>query len=384
MITGARPILFLGANTPWVYSLAQALSALAPTTAVRMHDWANWRRLKPQWPETTSAVRRVSVVMPQGYAGTLEPVFRPLMRAIVGHERSRLLRATRCEPVLICPYPYLAPWTRSVRTENLVYYNLDEYPFYEPVRAQRVLRQEAELVARARLTVCLSMHQVQTLHFRNPASAAQIRHLPLGVADQFLNPSPDAPPLPATVGYIGNLSDRVDWMFVSDVANHLPDVRFHIVGSLGEETGAPWQRLRARALSLPNVVFEGSVPQDEVRHHYWRYSVNWMPYDQTHGFNIASCPTKIMDALASGRPFLSTDIPEVRHYPDRIRIVSSADEATVALRSILSHCSAHDAAGQVAFASTHTWRHRALQFLTLLNNADRPLQQDSNIKVAGR
>jgi teichuronic acid biosynthesis glycosyltransferase TuaH len=362
-----RPVLVLAANAPWVYALAQCLADHTPVTALRLHDLANHRRLKPQWPETASAVNRVSIVMPQGHAGTLEPLFRPLMRALVAGEQRRLRRMTGSDPVVVAPYPYLAPWVRGVPRDRLVYYNLDEYPFYEPARKQRILQQESELVARAALTVCLSVHQVKTLQARNSMHADRIRHFPLGVLEDFLNPEPERPPLPGSVGYVGNLSDRVDWKFVAAVAGLMPDATFHIVGRVDSEPdGAGWRATRKKALAMPNVVYEGEVPQAQVREHYWRYAVNWMPYDTRHGFNIASCPTKIMDALAGGRPFVSTDIPEVRLYPDRIHVVAGPEAAAERLRALLSGAISHNARAQVAFAEGQTWPVRALQFLELV------------------
>jgi glycosyltransferase involved in cell wall biosynthesis len=363
-----RPVLVLAANAPWVYALAQCLADHTPVTALRLYDRANYRRLKPQWPETASAVNRVSIVMPKGYAGTLEPLFRPVMRALVAREQLRLRRMIGFDPVVVAPYPYLAPWVRGVPRDRLVYYNLDEYPLYESARTQRILRQESELVARAGLTICLSGHQVKTLQARNPTHADRIRHFPLGVIEDFLNPEPQRPPLPGSVGYVGNLSDRVDWDFVTAVAGLMSDAKFHVVGRLDPRAdGLGWRAARKRALAMPNVVYEGEVPQADVREHYWRYAVNWMPYDTNHGFNIASCPTKIMDALAGGRPFVATDIPEVRLYPDRIYVAVSPETAAEHLRALLSGAIAHDACDQVAFAEANTWPIRALQFLDLLS-----------------
>ena len=374
MKSKTKSILVLSANTPWVYALAQSLAAHAPVTAVRMYDLANYRRLKPRWPESESAVRRVTITLPQGYAGTLEWMFRPLMRAILVYEHSHLRKLSSSSPFVVCPYPYLAPWVRSVPANRLIYYNLDEYPFYEPTRANRILRLERELIERAVLTVCLSVHQVRTLRERNPAHAFRIQHFPLGVMETFLNSSPDAPPIPNTIGYIGNLTNRVDWVLVRTVAEHMSETKFHFVGRLDEGPVGPvngdWLHTRCRALALQNVVYEGAVPQAEVCEHYRRYAINWMPYDTTHGFNVACCPTKIMDALASGRPFLSTDIPEVRLYPDRIEIVRTADEAASILRSLLKGDYRHNPFEQVAFAAKQTWPHRALRFLDLIEDAD--------------
>lgn len=369
-----RAFLFLSANTPWVYALAEALSAHDAVTAIRFFDWANYRRLKPQWPEQSSAVRRLMVTLPPGYAGSVEPVFRPYVGAIVGRERARLRRATGQEPIVVCPYPYLAPWVRSVPAENVVYYNLDDYVLYEPSRATRTTRLEDEFICRAHLSVCLSIHQVRTLQARHPEAAGRIVHFPLGVVEEFLNPDPGRVPLPNTVGYVGNLTNRVDWPFVERVATLIPEAIFHIVGKLDAlETGAKiagWLEARARVLRLTNVVYEGAVPQAAVRDHYWRYAVNWMPYAMDHPFNIAACPTKIMDALASGRPFLVTDIPEVRLYPERLCVARTPEEAAEGLRALLSGAGQHDAKGQIAYAAKQTWSHRADEFRRSLDAAE--------------
>lgn len=372
----SQAFLFLAANTPWVYALAQALAADAAVTAVRFYDWTNYRRLQPQWPERTSSVRRLMVNLPPGYAGRLEPMFRPYIKGFIDHERERLRGATGLEPVVVCPYPYLAPWVRRVPDASLVYYNLDDYALYDPARAQRTGRLEDELVGRARLSLCLSINQVDALRDRHPDAAERIRHFPLGVVDAFLNPEPLRAPLPRTIGYIGNLTNRVDWPFVERVAMLVPEATFHIVGKLDvletRKDVESWQAARNRVLALPNVVYEGAVPQAQVREHYWRYAVNWMPYAMSHPFNVASCPTKIMDALASGRPFLSTEIPEVRLYADHIHIVRTPDEAAAGLRALLANYDAHDPRDQVRLAAANTWEHRAQYLSTSLFTEDYP------------
>lgn len=369
----ARAFLFLSANTPWVYALARSLAAHGAVTALRFYDWANYRRLKPQWPEETSPVRRLMVKLPPGYAGRFEPIFRPYVRAIIMREWARLRRATGAEPITVCPYPYLAPWVRAVPDESLVYYNLDDYSLYDPARATRTALLEDELISRARLSICLSVNQMRLLQSCHPEAAGRIVHFPLGVVDDFLNPAPHIAPLPNTVGYIGNLSGRVDWRLIERVATLVPEARFHIIGKLDAVDDGPrtagWQEARDRVLTIANVVYEGAVPQAEVREHYWRYAVNWMPYAMDHPFNIASCPTKIMDALASGRPFLSTDIPEVHLYPDRIHVVRTPEEAAERLRALLATCRSHDSEDQVAYAATQTWAHRAIELVTLVDGA---------------
>ena len=364
----AAPFLFLSANTPWVYALARELSRDAPVTAIQLYDWPSYRRIRPRWPEEESAVRRRRIVMPPGYAGTLERLHRPIMQTLFRSEYRRLRDATGVDPFVVTPYPYLAPWVRFVPDRQLIYYNLDDYALYNPPRAATIRQREDELVARAGLTACLSAFQVEQLSQRNPGHAARIRHFPLGVTEDFLNPHPEKPPLPNSVGYVGNLGDRVDWPLVDAVATLMPDVTFHFIGfAHGPDDPSArneWQRARHAAFVRPNVIYEGGVPQADVRQHYWRYGVNWMPYDVRHPFNLAACPTKIMDAIASGRPFVSTPTPEVQLSPEWIAIADDADGLAAHIRDALDN--PPPAGPRIAYARANNWRQRAIQSRRLL------------------
>lgn len=366
-----RGVLFLSANKPWVFALADHVAAHVPVTAMRFYDFSNYLRHKPTWPQGQNEVRKVSVTMPPGYAGRLERAFRPFTSGLVARERSRLRReGNGSEPIVVVPYPYAESWVRDVPSDSLVYYNLDDYDLYDVSRAAHTRRLEDALIARSKLTLCLSLHQVKRLSVRNPSYAQRIRHFPLGVVESFINPKPAEGPLPATVGYIGNLGDRVDWRLVAESARLMPNISFHIVGFLTGPsdvlTMTEWQRERAAALQLKNVVYEGGVPQEKVAEHYWRYAVNWMPYVSDHPFNMAACPTKILDALASGRPLLSTDMPEVRLYQDRIAILEGATQAAAAIRNALD--SPPNPFEQIEFVRDHTWGHRAETFLSFLDS----------------
>jgi glycosyltransferase involved in cell wall biosynthesis len=272
-------------------------------------------------------------------------------------------------PFVICPYPYLAPWLRDIPNEKIVYYNLDEYTLYNPSRAKLIRVQEDNLVSRSALVLCLAQHQVAALRKRHPEKAESIVHFPLGVDEAYILPDPKLVATANIVGYIGNLTDRVDWRFVAEVAERSPQAVFVFVGELvaGEDgRDKRWRDMRAEVLSRPNVRHYGLVDQQEVAPLYWSFAVNWMPYDVPHPFNVASCPTKIMDSIAAGRPFISTAIPEVELYPDQIWIARSAREAAELISGFLGGSLAHDMVGQLAFARNNTWRHRATELRRLL------------------
>jgi glycosyltransferase involved in cell wall biosynthesis len=283
--------------------------------------------------------------------------------------RDDLRAKSDSEPWVVVCYPYAVPWVRHVPDERLVYYNLDEYTLYRPERAGRIRENEAELVERAAHTICLSQYQVEALSDRHPAHAERISHFPLGVQESFLHPYPEEVPTPESVVYVGNVGARVDWALVADVVERCPELEFTIVGGpIGGMPSEEWQHERAWVLRQPNVEHPGRVPQAAVSDYYQSHAVNWIPYDLDHPFNRASCPTKIMDGIASGRPVVSTSVPECEQYPEWITI---ADDPAAMADALRTHAApdAHNPERmnrQVEFARSNTWVDRARSFEKLI------------------
>ena len=143
----------------------------------------------------------------------------------------------------------------------------------------------------------------------------------------------------------------------------LPDVEFVFVGYSNVSGGGgrrpDWREERDEVLSLPNVRQVAAVAQDKVPQHYWSFALTWIPYAVDHEFNYASCPTKIMDGLASGRPVLSTDIPECRLYRRMDRDFRYPEQAAEVISRQLARLGTPPAArdepapGRVCLAFSH-------------------------------
>jgi glycosyltransferase involved in cell wall biosynthesis len=363
------PFLFLAGNKPWVCALADALAHHAPVHATATCDWNVYWNHPPTWPDSSPGADLdfSTRVLPTGYASHLEPFVRPYMKRVVQSWYEELVRPDRPPPWVVTTRPFTEPWTRSLPDHRLIYYNLDDYALYRPERAERIEAQEDELIRRASLVLCLSRYQVDALSERHPDRSDDIRHFPLGVTEAFLNPQPKIPPTPDTVGYVGNLSDRVDWPLVASVVGQCSDLRFVFVGRAEESPSEAWSDARDYVFAQEHVEHVGYVPQEEVTRYYWSSAVNWVPYDLNHPFNQAACPTKIMDSLGSGRPVVSTPTPEFQLYDDWISLAQTPDPIAEALRNAAATHNPSRNRAQVAFAAQHTWPHRASQLLNWLH-----------------
>jgi len=367
--------LFLGANRPWTYALAEALAESHYTHALHFYDWRTYYSLKPSWSQRTPPflLKRTMKVFPSGYAGRLEKGFRFYLRSRIQDWCQELEQLSGEYPWVIAPEPYLYPWVSKVPSERLIYYNLDDYVLYRPDRKKQILDQEQQLIKRAILSLCLSQFQVKTLKTRYPHQASRIYHFPLGLVESFLNPQPENLVEPMTVGYVGSLGDRLDWKLISQVIQGCPDVTFVFVGGLDEQTminQGNWQATRQTVLTSPNVRHIGKVPSDKVANYYWSFAISWIPYLVNHPFNQASCPTKIMDSIASGRPIVSTSVPECCLYPEWIKILDSVEETISFIRQELDYSNKHEdhekILKQLKFANQNTWQIRAKTLEQLL------------------
>ena len=70
---------------------------------------------------------------------------------------------------------------------------------------------------------------------------------------------------------------------------------------------------------MPNVHAIGWRGQATIDAYNRSFDLGLIPYRVDHPFNVACCPTKIMDYMAAGRPVVATDLPECRLYPASVR-----------------------------------------------------------------
>ena len=324
----------------------------AATLLLRCSDyrvaWSQGER-PPGWNRPPSLVRpgvwRQNLVLPTGWMKSYPRLgMRPIARAV---RRWRRLVAGGPRPLtLVITYPYYLHLARLLRPDHLVYLNIDDYRLYWPRSARHVERIERDAVRRADLTVCASRFRADELRAGHPGLADRIRHLPHGAPSLSIPASPQHRPgmgpadicqIPRPwVGYVGTLEDRVDWVALDRVAEVNPAASLILVGRVGPDGPAPWQAGRRRCLARPNVHAIGWRDQGIIETYNRSFDVGLIPYATDHPFNIACCPTKIMDYMAAGCPVVATDLPECRLHADVFDVVPPDQLADAVSRRLAS------------------------------------------------
>lgn len=337
------------------------------------------RQGRPPWRWRTQIVREASNlwrrehVLPSGWMKRFPRWgMRPITRSI---EAWRGSVARNAELTLVFTYPHYLYLRDQVRPDRQVYFNIDDYSQYWPRFARQVDELERQAVREADLTVCVSKARADFLKKVVPEANDRIRHLPHGAPISILNEPaafrPMEPPeeyrdAPRPIlGYVGTLEDRVDWELLSELADDAPDATIVLIGKIPKLGRKPWQLVARECLAKPNVRAIGWRNQNAIGKYMRSFDVCLIPYRADHPFNQVCCPTKIMDYLATGRPIVSTPLPECALHDGLMAVPDDRPGFLRAVRSLRRQVDS-DGPARVAFAQSHSCRNVADRFLDWL------------------
>ena len=246
---------------------------------------------------------------------------------------------------LVMSYPHYLHLRNQLRPDVSVYYNIDDYALYWPRAADQIRALEKAMVQTADVTVCVSRLRAEELRSLVPEAADRIHHVPHGAPTPFLAAQPLTRPAEAPadlahlprpyLGYIGSLEDRVNWELLDRISRTFPDASIVVLGRVRDPLAKPWWKACERFLSRPNVLALGWRPQEALARYYQAFDVSLIPYLIDHPFNRSCNPTKIMDAMGSGRPIVATAVPECRLHSERFHVAETDDEFVEAVREVL-------------------------------------------------
>jgi teichuronic acid biosynthesis glycosyltransferase TuaH len=305
-----------------------------------LYPWSSSCRLRQSGPRSWER----QLVLPSGWMKRFPRLgMRPLARSIRNWWRSQPKDWRRG---LVMSYPHYLYVHQELRPDVSVYYNIDDYTLYWPDRAHEIRALERAMVLAADVTVCVSRARADELIASIPEAAGRIHHVAHGTPTPFLAQQPLTQPAQAPaelaclarpyLGYVGSLEDRVDWELLDKLSRRFPDASIVIVGRVRKAVGEPWWEACSRFLSRSNVHALGWRPQEEISRYYQAFDVCLIPYCVDHPFNRACNPTKIMDAMGSGRPIVATALPECRLHAERFDVVANDEEFLSAVERILA------------------------------------------------
>jgi glycosyltransferase involved in cell wall biosynthesis len=376
-------ITVLGVQFASIASLFGPLQDRAELSLIHVNDWLNvWRgRIHPAAAiriEPPADVDWQDWSFPPGWASRFAPWIMPVLaRRIRRNWRQRGWR----NPRLVITFPYFLPVAREIGLERTLYYAVDNYQAFWPDRATTVARQEDELIRGAAASVATSSLLADWFKTRVPSCSDKVHYIPNGISPLMLRPREAAleGPAPLQPRYAARFGDRtgpvvghyatIEPQYGIDLlvaaAERLPDFRFLIMGQV-----LPGPRRFADLVNklsqLPNVLMTGRLQVPHSRDVLAQCDLMILPVP-LNAQSRYSCPNRLWTFMATGRPIVSTPIPEVTKFGDLIYSGESIDEIVSALRAAAKERDRDRALARIEIAGAHTWPVLADQMWSVLS-----------------
>lgn len=174
------------------------------------------------------------------------------------------------------------------------------------------------------------------------------------------------------VGYFGGLNERIDSDLLVEVARQNPNASIVLIGPIFADFGlSDFEDKWASLLPYPDSPGFGLKPKPDNLHllgirkytelpaYLKAFDVCLLPYvlsDATYDIH----PVKGLEYLASGRPVVSTPLPDVvKFYQGVIDVADSAEEYAQIVRNHLENPDPEADKARIEFAKPKTWENMA-------------------------
>lgn len=129
------------------------------------------------------------------------------------------------------------------------------------------------------------------------------------------------------IGYVGAINKRLDYKLLYDLALKYKELDFVLWGPVLEKEGFShdnW-KLFESLLKLSNVI-SGQSSKDEIPNIVKQFNVCIIPYVMSQEFNKYCYPMKIFEYFYLGKPVVSSNIPELKRFPNLVMLCDSRSD----------------------------------------------------------
>lgn len=269
--------------------------------------------------------------------------------------RSVMRRFGMSAPLVLSTLPYTVWLLGEVGQRGLVYNCTDDYSHWPTADRPTLQRAEAAMRQRANLILAAS-RQLQDLHRQAVRCeyfphAVDYDHFAAARAVSELPQALQAIPRPR-VGFFGLIYEKLDFRLLTEVVAKLPQVHLVLIG--------PRDYCPSEFAALPRVHLIDRQPYEDLPRWIAGLDVLLLPY-VSDAMILQSNPLKLRECLATGKPTVSIDIPEVRNLAPHVDIARDTDEFVEAVaRSLTAADEGRSAARQQAVRNDN-WDVRAGQ-----------------------
>jgi O-antigen biosynthesis protein len=267
--------------------------------------------------------------------------------------------------VSIVQHAYWYPLVKRLPNTYRVYDCMDHHEGFGNV-PEKLVEIEKDMLAHADLVTVTSSWLDEFARSFNPSvavvrNAGEYVHFAAKPDEVYVDPKGRK-----ILGYYGAIADWFDLDLVRKLALSSPDCLVLLIGD--DTVGA-----RSALQGLDNVVFTGEVPYTRLPYYLYAFDACLLPF-KVIPLTLATNPVKVYEYLASGKPVVCVDLPELSQFGDLVFKASSVDDfIACAKRALQPACNTTALVeSRRAFAAAQTWGHRIKELSSALDTMQFP------------
>lgn len=248
-----------------------------------------------------------------------------------------------------CSWPKLAKTLDEYQADWIVYDCVDDFAVTLPY--------EKEMVDLADVITCTAERIKERLSKMYPYKPIKLIPNAYDKSMGLHVPNFTLPMERKTIGYIGAWAPWVDEALIRKLACALPAINIVIIGVEFDK--------KFRLHDIPNITYLGHLPHNQLTAHLRMFSVCLIPF-RINSITLATNPVKMYEYLATGKPVVSTNLPECKKYEDVISIGAGHLDFIAKVKSLIKDPGDENSRRQIALSNT--WENRCQSIVSIIDS----------------
>ncbi len=274
-------------------------------------------------------------------------------------------------------HPYQLYCAGLLHERLLIYECYDEYSEFANVRAhltraqmireyERIMLQRADVVLVTAEGLFQSRKEINPHTFFVPNGVdfdhfnTPVRHC--DIPEEFHNIQRPI------IGFVGTINEKIDYKLIEYLARTHPDWSIVMIGRFTGQPSLRTQKDFLRVSSYLNVHFLGGRAYNVIPRYVRSFDVCLIPLAIDRQTEKAY-PLKLHEYLATGKPVVSTALPEVEQFKGVVRIGRNYSEFEHAVAQSLPETDENLRKQRIAISRENTWANRAESVLSIIADA---------------
>ena len=182
------------------------------------------------------------------------------------------------------------------------------------------------------------------------------------------------------IGFVGQMSQRLDFKLLKDVVKKNPQWNFVFVGPKHHEPNVATTQKNDEfddLLKNPNFYYFGRQPRNTILDILKKFDVCLIPYDVSLPFNRYSYPMKLFEYFYAGKPVVSTPIEALKQFSGLVKLIDSEVTFTQAVKKILKQKWTVDKVKKQQYlAQENSWQKKLEKISEKLNSSSKLLKKN--------